>query len=184
MRTVGIEERYITGNAEPYEKYLAWAKTIPQLIGNPLYHWSHLELQRYFGIHEALDEQSAKYIWDKTAEMLQSDDLAVSSIFAKFKVEAVGTTDDPADDLALHESINSGNAPIGRIHTKVLPSFRPDKALLIQNAGFADYIEKLQALPERKRKRLLRPQMSVLLSVNDWPFSLAVVSKQVIMALL
>jgi glucuronate isomerase len=143
MRSVGIEERYITGDAEPFEKYMAWAKAMPQLLGNPLYHWSHLELQRYFGIHDPLNEQSAKSIWDKANEMLQSDDLAVSSIFKNFKVAAVGTTDDPADDLAVHEKINSGNAPIGKIDTVVMPSFRPDKAFLAQHATFAEYIEKL-----------------------------------------
>lgn len=145
LRSVGIQEQYITGDADPYDKYLAWAKTLPQLLGNPLYHWSHLELQRYFGIHEPLDEQSAESIWNRTKEMLQSDDMAVSSIFKKFKVKAVGTTDDPADDLSVHIAINSGKAPIGPIDTQVLPSFRPDKALLLQNPDFSSYIEKLGA---------------------------------------
>src|SRR5690554_94637 len=143
MRSVGVDEQLITGNADPFDKYMAWAKTMPQLLGNPLYHWSHLELQRYFGISEPLNEYSATMIWDATKEKLQSDDLAVSSIFKKFKVAAVGTTDDPADDLSIHKSINEGSAPIGSIDTRVMPSFRPDKAILVQAPGFAEYIERL-----------------------------------------
>ncbi len=143
MRTVGISERFITGDADPYDKFLAWARTMPQLLGNPLYHWSHLELQRYFGITEPFDEQSAKRIWDRTREMLSSDDLSVAGIFTKFSVAAVGTTDDPADDLELHRSINAGEAPIGRVATKVMPSFRPDKSLAITDPGFPMYMDRL-----------------------------------------
>ena len=150
LRTVGVEERLITGNADPFDKFMAWAKTMPQLLGNPLYHWSHLELQRYFGITEALNERSAHMIWDRTREMLQSDDLSVASIFASFKVAAVGTTDDPADDLLVHKAINEGSAPIGSIDTRVLPSFRPDKAIMIQAPGFAEYIERLGASTDRE----------------------------------
>lgn len=143
MRTVGIPEELITGNADPYDKFLAWAATIPQLLGNPLYHWSHLELQRYFDITTPLNSQTAPSIWKQANERLASDDLAVSSIFQKFSVAAVGTTDDPADDLAIHARINAGQAPIGHIDTKVMPSFRPDKALSVQSPLFASYIEKL-----------------------------------------
>ncbi len=143
MRTVGIEEKLITGDADPYDKFMAWAKTMEQLLGNPLYHWSHLELQRYFDIGEPFNETSAPYIWDKTKEMLASDDLSVASIFKKFKVSAVGTTDDPSDDLLLHRSINEGKAPIGAIGTRVMPSFRPDKALLVQAADFPQQIDRL-----------------------------------------
>lgn len=150
MRSVGVDEQLITGNADPFDKYMAWAKTMPQLLGNPLYHWSHLELQRYFGISEPLNEYSATMIWDATKEKLQSDDLAVSSIFKKFKVAAVGTTDDPADDLSIHKSINEGSAPIGSIDTRVMPSFRPDKAILVQAPGFAEYIERLGVVADQE----------------------------------
>ena len=143
MRTVGIDETYITGNADPYDKFMAWAKTVPQLLGNPLYHWSHLELQRYFGIDDVFNPQNAPAIWDKTKTMLASDALSIPSIFSKFSVSAVGTTDDPIDDLQYHQAINTGKAPIGKIETAVLPSFRPDKVLLAQAPGFAQYIEKL-----------------------------------------
>ena len=140
MRTVGIAEDLVTGNAEPFDKFKAWAETIPQLLGNPLYHWSHMELQRYFGIYDQLNPKTATSIWERANERLASDDLSVASIFRNFSVAAVGTTDDPADDLAYHVKIINGTAAIGKIDTKLLPSFLPDKALLAQAPGFADYI--------------------------------------------
>jgi glucuronate isomerase len=143
MRTAGIAEKYITGNAAPYEKFLAWARTVEDLIGNPLYHWSHLELQRYFNIYEPLTEKSAPTIWKKANARLDSDELSVRGIFDRMNVYAVGTTDDPADSLESHRAIASGNAPIGTIATRVIPSFRPDRALGIDLAGFPAYIARL-----------------------------------------
>ena len=143
MRALGFDEHYITGNAAPYEKFLAWAKTVENLIGNPLYHWTHLELQRYFGIFEPLTEESAGAIWEKANSLLAKPDLSVKGIFEKFKVYAVGTTDDPADSLEHHLAIAEGKAPIGKIATKVIPSFRPDKAININLPQFADYIKTL-----------------------------------------
>lgn len=140
MRTFGIDEKYITGNADPYDKFLAWASTIENLIGNPLYHWTHLELQRYFGIYDTLSVKTAPAIWKKANEMLATDDLAVKGIFNKFNVYAVGTTDDPADDLAFHAQIAAGTAPIGKTDTKVVPSYRPDKAIHIDAPVFKDYM--------------------------------------------
>ncbi|AEE15477.1 glucuronate isomerase [Treponema brennaborense] len=145
MRTYGIDEKYITGDADPYDKFLAWAETVEHLIGNPLYHWTHLELQRYFGIYEPLTRKSAPAIWKKANELLATDELSVKGIFEKMNVYAVGTTDDPIDTLEYHEQIASGTAPIGKISTKVLPSFRPDKAINIGKPDFAHYIEKLAA---------------------------------------
>jgi len=145
MRTFGIAEKYITGNAEPYEKFLAWTETVENLIGNPLYHWTHLELQRYFGICEPLDRRSAPEIWKKANALLAEDSLSVKGIFDKFGVYAVGTTDDPADALEYHAAIAKGTAPIGKTETKVIPSFRPDKALNVTAPGYADYIAKLSA---------------------------------------
>lgn len=145
MRTFGIDERYITGNADPYDKFLAWAKTIECLPGNPLYHWTHLELQRYFGIHERLTTRTARAIWDKANALLQTEALSVRGIFKKMNVYAVGTTDDPIDTLEHHEAIACGTAPIGSIETRVLPSFRPDRALNITAVGFTSYIESLSA---------------------------------------
>lgn len=143
MRTVGIDEQLITGTADPYDIFLAWADTLPQVVGNPLYHWSHLELQRYFGIDYPLNRSTARRVWDQANELLASDELSVAGILAKFGVHAVGTTDDPVDTLETHAHINSGAAPIGAIPTRVLPSFRPDKALLVQNPAFCTYIDRL-----------------------------------------
>jgi glucuronate isomerase len=143
MRAMGIDEKYITGKAGSYEKYLAWARTVENLIGNPLYHWTHLELQRYFDIYEPLTEKSAPAIWDMANTLLQKPELSVKKIFEKFKIYAVGTTDDPIDSLEYHRAIAGGTAPIGKIDTKVIPSFRPDKALNIASDGFAVYIHRL-----------------------------------------
>jgi glucuronate isomerase len=143
MRAMGVDEARVTGDAPAYEKFLAWARTVENLIGNPLYHWTHLELQRYFGIYEPLTEKTAQHIWTKANALLQKPELSVKSIFKQFKVYAVGTTDDPADSLEYHTAIAEGKAPIGSIATKVIPSFRPDKALNINLTGFAAYIKTL-----------------------------------------
>ncbi|MDE6736773.1 MAG: glucuronate isomerase [Treponemataceae bacterium] len=143
MRTYGIDEKYITGDAEPYEKFVRWAETIENLIGNPLYHWTHLELQRYFGIDEPLTVKSAPEIYKAANELLKGDDLSVKGIFKNFHVYAVGTTDDPADSLEYHKAIAAGTAPIGTIDTKVRPSYRPDKAININLPTYPAYIKKL-----------------------------------------
>ncbi|MDR0502377.1 MAG: glucuronate isomerase [Treponema sp.] len=143
MRAMGIEEKYITGGASAYDKYLAWARTVENLPGNPLYHWTHLELQRYFGIHEPLTEKSAPAVWEKANALLMTPGLSVKGIFEKFKIYAVGTTDDPVDSLEHHVSIAEGKALIGKIETKVIPSFRPDRALELNADNFAGYIEEL-----------------------------------------
>jgi glucuronate isomerase len=140
MRANGVSEQLVTGNGEPYDKFLAWADTVPRLIGNPLYHWTHLELRRYFDIDEPLNGQSAPEIWKAANEQLADDpSLSVFGIFKKFNVFAVGTTDDPADSLEWHQKIYVQNAT----KTKVLPSFRADRILHIEKPGFAQYIAKL-----------------------------------------
>jgi glucuronate isomerase len=140
MRANGIAETLITGSAEPYDKFLAWAETVPRLIGNPLYHWTHLELQRYFGISDPLNKESAPAIWKAANDQLAKDpELSVFGIFKKFRVHAVGTTDDPADTLEWHQKA------AGKTGTKVLPSFRPDRILNIEKPGFAEYIASLGA---------------------------------------
>lgn len=143
MRTFGIDEKYITGNADPYDKFTAWAATVENLIGNPLYHWTHLELQRYFGIDTPLNTDTAKQIWDEANKKLGTQELQVKGILAKSNVFAIGTTDDPSDTLEEHLKIKNGKAAIGTIGTKVVPSFRPDKALNIDAEGFLSYIKKL-----------------------------------------
>ena len=124
MRANGVPEELCTGPAEPYQKFLAWARTVPHTLRNPLYHWTHLELKRYFGIEELLDETTAPAIWARTSEMLATDELSVHGILRKFQVKALCTTDDPIDDLRYHARIAKN--PMGAI---VLPAFRPDKAL-------------------------------------------------------
>ena len=140
MRAMGIEEKFITGDAPPYEKYIAWARTVENLIGNPLYHWTHLELQRYFNIHEPLTVKNAPSIWEKANALLKTPELSVKGILKTQNIFAVGTTDDPVDSLEHHLAIKNGTAPIGKIETRVLPSFRPDKALELNSVKFSDYI--------------------------------------------
>jgi glucuronate isomerase len=124
MRANGVAERYCTGDASPKEKFLAWARTVPHTVRNPLYHWTHLELKRYFGIDELLDESSAERVWDHANAMLKTSELRAHGILGKFHVKAVCTTDDPTDDLACHKAIAASG-----LATKVFPAFRPDKAL-------------------------------------------------------
>ncbi len=143
MRTYGIEERLITGDAEPFEKFYAWAETMENLIGNPLYHWTHLELKRYFGIDLVLNRKNARAIYDAANEKLQNDpDLDVKGIMKKFKVDTVGTTDDPIDDLKYHKIIREDKS----FTTNVIPSYRPDKAVHIEKDTFISYIKQLESV--------------------------------------
>mgnify|MGYP004476500685 CR=1 FL=1 len=152
MRANGIDEKFITGDVSDYEKFIAWVKTVPNLIGNPLYHWSHLELQRYFDIYEIINEDNADIIWEKANEKLQN--MTVKDILKKFKVHTIGTTDDPIDNLEYHKLISEGKAQIGIIDTKVVPSFRPDKAINIDMPDFSDYIKKLESVSKVSIKDL------------------------------
>ncbi len=137
MRANGVAEKSITGDASPYEKFVAWARTVPYTLRNPLYHWTHLELQRYFGITELLDENSAPGIWERANAALAGD-LTAHGILQKFRVEVVCTTDDPTDDLWHHQQIAKSNLP-----TRVFPAFRPDKGLAIGQPELAPWTEKL-----------------------------------------
>jgi glucuronate isomerase len=128
MRSNGVPERLVTGSGSPREKFQAWAATVPQTLRNPLYHWTHLELTRYFGIEELLDERSADRIWETAQERLRSEALSVHGILKANRVTALCTTDDPADDLRYHAQIAAG--PLKGI-TQVLPTFRPDAALAV-----------------------------------------------------
>ncbi|MGH7976358.1 MAG: glucuronate isomerase [Limisphaerales bacterium] len=129
MRSNGVAEKFCTGNAEPFAKFQVWAATVPHTLRNPLYHWTHLELKRYFGIDELLDEASAARIWKIANEKLASDELTTQGILKKFRVNVVCTTDDPADDLKFHKAIAASDLP-----TRVFPTFRPDKALIVHLA--------------------------------------------------
>lgn len=140
MRSNGIEERYITGGATDYEKFLAWAKTVPMTIGNPLYNWTHLELQRFFGIDELLNEESAPRIWEKVNALLNSPGYSARDFIKKANVQVVCTTDDPVDSLQYHLRIQEDHD----FDVKVLPSFRPDKGLEITREGFRPWVQRLE----------------------------------------
>jgi glucuronate isomerase len=126
MRANGVAEDYCTGVAPPYEKFLAWARTVPYTLRSPLYLWTHLELKRYFGIGELLDESNASGVWERANSGLQKGDLTAQGILRKFKVQAVCSTDDPCDDLACHRALNASAREF-----RMYPTFRPDKALRI-----------------------------------------------------
>ncbi len=141
MRANGVAERYCTGDATPFEKFEAWARTVPHTLRNPLFHWTHLELKRYFGIDELLDGTTAQSIWDRANEQLADDSLRVHGIFNKFHVRATCTTDDPTDDLRYHQQIAASG-----LATKVFPTFRPDKALNVHLPElFLPWVSKLAA---------------------------------------
>lgn len=134
MRTNGVPEEYITGNADDYDKFLCFAKTLPLLIGNPLYHWTHLELARYFDINETLSEENAKEVWDVVNKKLQTPEFSARNLITRSNVEVICTTDDPVDSLEYHKSLKD-------FSTKILPTFRPDKAVNIDKETFIPYIE-------------------------------------------
>ncbi len=119
MRTNGIDERYITGDADDFEKWMAFSRTLPLLIGNPIYHWTHLELKRYFGIDEVLCEENAKKIWDMVNECLEKDEYRAQGLIKRSNVEVICTTDNPYDSLEYHKMLKG-------FSTKVIPAFRPD----------------------------------------------------------
>ena len=138
MRSCGVDEKYITGNASDYEKFRAFATIMPQLIGNPIYHWSHLELRRYFGWNGILCADTCDECWEHTSNVLR-EGLSVRDIIKKSNVVGLCTTDDPCDDLKYHEIIAKDES----FATQVLPAFRPDKALGIDKKGYRSYIENL-----------------------------------------
>jgi glucuronate isomerase len=139
MRASGVPERYCTGDAAPYDKFLAWAATVPQCLRNPLYHWTHLELRRYFDITELLDPSTASVVWARAGERLQDESLSAAGILRAKRVRALCTTDDPADSLEHHAAIRArGDA------AKVLPTYRPDAALQVHApADFVAWVARL-----------------------------------------
>lgn len=138
MRTLGINEKYITGEANDKEKFLKWAEAVPFTIRNPLFHWTHLELKRYFDIHEILNLSSASEIYDECNIQLNQSEYGAQGLLKKMNVEVVCTTDDPADNLAFHIAHAQKENEV-----KMLPAFRPDKAILIGSDAYLSYIEKL-----------------------------------------
>ncbi len=146
IRSNGVPESLITGpESSDYEKFEQFAKYLPRAIGNPLYHWTHLELQRYFGITKTLSEKTCKEIWDQCNAKLATDDFRVQSIIRRSNVKLVCTTDDPGDSLEWHKKLqNDPNAPC-----KVLPAWRPDKAMKIEKPGFIEYVDHIAKLTGR-----------------------------------
>ena len=145
MRTNGVDERYCTGDASDYEKFVKWAETVPFTLRNPLYHWTHLELKRYFNIDELLDRDSAKVIYEKTSALLNHDDYRVNGLLRRMNVELVCTTDDPVDTLEFHQKIDGAPGMI-----KVLPTWRPDKAMAVENQEtYNAYLDKLGKVADK-----------------------------------
>ena len=137
MRANGVDESYITGNADPYDKFLAWACTVPNTVRNPLYQWTHLELRRYFGIHTLLCEETAREIWEESEQQLKG--LDTHTILDRFQVALICTTDDPVDPLDRHTAISES-----KIDTRVYPTFRPDRALVTTNiTEWNEYLDNL-----------------------------------------
>lgn len=145
MRTNGITEEYCTGNKSDYKKYLAYAQSVPYMLGNPLYHWTHLELKRYFNISDQLlNGESAAEIWKTCNTLLQEPQYSARNLLLKMNVKMVGTTDDPLDDLQAHQKI----AADLQFNIKVLPTFRPDKILAIEAPAFTAYVKKLMSITD------------------------------------
>ena len=142
MRANGVDESYCTGNKSDYEKFEKWAETVPYTLRNPLYHWCHLELQRYFDVHKILNPASAKEIYEECTNKLQTKEYSVRNLLRKMNVKVVCTTDDPVDSLEHHQKIKDDGFEI-----KILPAFRPDKAMNVDDpAAFNSYINKLETV--------------------------------------
>ena len=145
LRTLGVHEKYITGNASDEEKFLAWGKSVPHTMRNPLYHWTHLELARYFGITDLLNEKSAPTIYEKANELLVKPVYSTKCLIERMKVEVICTTDDPIDDLNSHKAIAKSG-----FKTKVKPSFRPDRSIGISQCNYNEYVDQLSKKIDRK----------------------------------
>jgi glucuronate isomerase len=142
MRTSGVDESYCTGDKPDYEKFEKWAATVPYTMRNPLYHWTHLELKRYFDIHEILDPSSAKSIYENASAQIQTDDFSIKNLIRKMNVKVICTTDDPIDSLEYHKTLAESGFEV-----KIKPAFRPDKAMEVSSApNFVAYVKKLEAV--------------------------------------
>ena len=139
MRSNGVEEYYITGDAPDREKFQKWAETLEKAIGNPLFHWSHLELQRFFGYTGVLNSETAEEVWNLCNAKLQEDSMSVRNLIKQSNVTLLCTTDDPVDDLKWHKVIKEDES----FDIQVLPAWRPDKAMNLEKPGYQEYIRKL-----------------------------------------
>ncbi len=142
MRSCGVEERYITGDASDEEKFFKWAECLGKAIGNPLYHWSHLELQRYFGYHGHLNKQTAKEVWELCNKKLSDPSMSARNLIKQSNVTLLCTTDDPIDSLEYHKQIKEDPS----FDIQVLPAWRPDKAMNLEKPDYLDYLAKLSAV--------------------------------------
>lgn len=142
MRSNGVEEKYITGDASDREKFQKWAETLERAIGNPLYHWSHLELQRYFGYYGALNGETAEEVWNLCNAKLQEDGMSARNLIRQSNVTLVCTTDDPVDSLEWHEKIAADES----FEVRVLPAWRPDKAMKLEKTDYLEYLKKLEVV--------------------------------------
>ncbi len=141
MRSNGVEEKYITGDASDKDKFIKWAETLEMAIGNPLYHWSHLELKKYFGYGGYLSSETAEEVWELCNDKLKNGDLSARKLIEVSNVDVICTTDDPVDSLEWHKKIKEDNFSV-----RVLPTWRPDKALHIEKDSFSDYLHTLSAV--------------------------------------
>jgi glucuronate isomerase len=142
MRTSGVDESYCTGNKSDYEKFEKWAATVPYTMRNPLYHWTHLELKRYFGIEEILNANTAKLVYDNASAQIQTDAFSIKNLIRKMNVKVICTTDDPIDSLEYHKTLAESGFEV-----KIKPAFRPDKAMEVASAAnFVAYVKKLEAV--------------------------------------
>lgn len=146
MRANGISEEYVTGEANDYDKFLAWARTVPMTIGNPLYNWTHMELQRFFDVHDILNEKSAPEVWEKVNGLLKGEGFGARDLILKSHVQVVCTTDDPVDSLEYHQLLREDQD----FNVSVLPSFRPDKGLEIKRTGYLEWLGKLEQAADQK----------------------------------
>ncbi len=142
MRACGVDERYITGNATDYEKFLKYAEALEMAIGNPVYIWSHMELEKYFGVKEPLNPRTADSIWHKCNAIIRDEHLSARKIIRDSDVELICTTDDPCDDLRWHREIEQDRD----FHTRVIPTWRPDRFLNIENNQFSDAVKELEGV--------------------------------------
>ncbi len=139
MRSCGVDEKYCTGDASDHDKFIKWAECLGKAVGNPLYHWSHLELQRYFDYHGYLNADTAEEVWELCNKKLADPSMSVRNIIKKSGVTLICTTDDPVDDLAYHKAIREDSS----FDVKVLPAWRPDKAMNLEKPDYKDYLKKL-----------------------------------------
>ncbi|MBR5248932.1 MAG: glucuronate isomerase [Lachnospiraceae bacterium] len=146
MRSCGVEEKYITGDASDYEKFCKWAECMGKAIGNPLFHWSHLELRKYFGYSGVLSKKTADEVWNLCNAKLKEPSMSVRNMIKQSNVTLICTTDDPIDSLEWHKAIAEDDS----FDVQVLPAWRPDKAMHIQKSDFADYVAKLAAASDTK----------------------------------